>query len=78
LQQLANKYQVGVDAIALRFCIDTLAPFKVLSGGSNPAHINQNLKVIDFELTHNEIETLQSFKIAPAQYWNERKLLSWN
>ncbi|WP_271764654.1 aldo/keto reductase [Aquimarina algiphila] len=78
LQELADKYQVGIDAIALRFCIDTVDPYKVLSGASNQSHVNDNLKSTTFVLDSKEIEDLQSFKSQPIQYWSERKKLSWN
>ncbi len=75
---LAKKYKVGIDAIALRFCMDTVNPYKVLSGASNPNHITENLKVTQFQLTTEDILRLQSFKVAPKTYWEERKKLTWN
>jgi aryl-alcohol dehydrogenase-like predicted oxidoreductase len=78
LSQLSKKYNVGVDAIALRFCVDTIAPFKVLSGAAISDHITANLKVNDFELTNTEIDLLKRFAIEPKDYWQERKQLDWN
>ncbi len=78
LQELANKYKVGADAIALRFCIDTLSPFKVLSGASNDGHISENLKTETFILEADEIKKLQSFHTTSESYWKERKKLPWN
>lgn len=78
LHSLANKHNVGIDAIALRFCIDSLHPFKVLSGASTQNQLSENLKTNLFQLTNEEIETLKSLSITPSQYWNERKQLAWN
>ncbi len=78
LQELADKYQVGIDAVALRFCIDTVAPYKILSGASNESHVDENLKSATFTLDSKEIEALQSFQSSPIKYWSERKKLSWN
>ena len=78
LNQLANKYNVGVDAIALRFCADTLSPFKVLSGAAIEEHITANSKANDFELTDDEVRLLQDFSVEPKIYWQERKRLNWN
>lgn len=78
LEKLSHKYQVGVDAIALRFCIDSLEPDIVLSGASTKEQIIENLKANDFELSPNEIEKLKSFGQKPERYWNERKKLNWN
>lgn len=78
LINLANKYNVGVDAIALRFCIDSLPIFKVLSGASSPKQLKENLKTINFVLESEDIELLKSLSIDPKCYWQERKKLIWN
>jgi aryl-alcohol dehydrogenase-like predicted oxidoreductase len=78
LNQLAKKYDVGVDAIAIRFIEDTIQPFKVLSGAAIQEHLIGNLKTNDFELTNAEIDWLKSFAIEPKVYWDERKRLGWN
>lgn len=77
LREIAEKYNVGIDAVALRFCIDTLHPFTVLSGVSNPEHISLNLKAFNFTLDEDEITQLKSFQISPETYWTERKNLDW-
>ena len=78
LELLANKYEVGVDAIALRFCIDTINPFMVLSGASEEFQLLENLKSNQFVLEEEDINLLKSFKLDPSSYWEERKQLNWN
>jgi aryl-alcohol dehydrogenase-like predicted oxidoreductase len=78
LNQLAAKYQVGVDAITLRFIADAIQPFKVLSGAAISEHLIGNLKVNDFKLTNDEVELLKKFAVEPSDYWQERKRLGWN
>lgn len=78
LQELARKYHVGIDAIALRFCLDSIGPFKVLSGASQIKHLNENLETTLIELDKSELERLQAFAVEPKFYWNERKKLTWN
>jgi len=78
LEQLAYKYKVGVDAVALRFCIDTSKPFIVLSGASTSFQVRENLKANDFQLTAQELLQLATYKIDPETYWSERKALDWN
>jgi len=78
LQRLAIKYKVGIDAIALRFCIDSMEPFMVLSGASNEKHIVENLKATQFKLEEKDLFSLQQLSISPEQYWQERKQLGWN
>lgn len=78
LEKLANKYEVGIDAIAMRFCLDSLNPFAVLSGASEEIQVQENLKALQFELELDDIELLKSFGVDSRVYWDERKKLSWN
>ncbi|WP_298237766.1 aldo/keto reductase [uncultured Algibacter sp.] len=78
LNQLAKKYQVGVDAIALRFVIDNLQPTYVLSGASNIIQLKENMKALDFSFSENDILLLKSLKVSVKDYWEERSELSWN
>ncbi len=78
LSQLAQKYKVGVDAIALRFVIDTLNPTYVLSGASTIDQLKENYKALDFQLTKDEIEDLNKLKETSSTYWNERNKLAWH
>lgn len=75
---MAQTYNVGVDAIALRFCLDTLPVYKVLSGAANQPHLLSNLKALEFELEDTNIALLKELAIQPKAYWNERKQLAWN
>ncbi|MFN3380458.1 MAG: aldo/keto reductase [Runella zeae] len=78
LNQLANTYSVGIDAIALRFSFEMLAPCIVLSGGYTPRQIDENLQALDFSFTQNDLEILKTFAVSPGAYWQERKSLQWN
>lgn len=78
LTALAQKYHVGVDAIALRFVIDSITPDYVLSGASNQNQLTKNLKALHFKLSPSEIKTLQNLAVSPDVYWSERKQLTWN
>lgn len=78
LKKLSEKYGVGVDAIALRFCMDSIQPFMVLSGASVQQHLLDNLKALTFKLEAKEVFLLKSFGVEPFDYWQERKNLYWN
>lgn len=78
LNTLAQKYQVGVDAIALRFCIDVLNPYLVLSGVVEQEHLLSNLKANTIKLSEEELNHLRELAIIPEDYWQERKQLIWN
>jgi len=78
LENLATKYNVNTDAIALKFCSQNIKNSIVLIGASNIEHLKSNLKTETFHLTDEEINTLKNFKTNPVHYWKERKQLAWN
>ena len=78
LERLSKEYNVGIDAIALRFCLDSIPVYKVLSGAAIEQHITDNLKASDIMLKKEDVELLKELIIEPGQYWNERKQLGWN
>ena len=78
LNQLAEKYKVGVDAIALRFVIDGLQPNYVLSGASDSIQLKENFKALNFKLTEEELNVLKSINVASTTYWDERSDLPWD
>ncbi|MFB9057462.1 aldo/keto reductase [Mariniflexile ostreae] len=78
LKALAQKYKVGVDAIALRFVIDCLHPDYVLSGASNTIQLQQNLEALHFKFSEDELSVLKALGVSGEAYWNERSRLSWN
>ena len=77
LESLSNKYDTSIDAVALRFCLDAINPFMVLSGASEKDHLASNLLVDNFQLTDEEIEQIKTLAIQPSSYWKERKQLPW-
>ena len=78
LLELSKKYAVGVDAVALRFCMDSINSDIVLSGASNKQQLSENLQAYDFVLTEEEIARIRTLKVVPEGYWSERKKLEWN
>ena len=78
LERLASKHAVGIDAVCLRYCAQTIPSSMVLSGASNTQQIEENLKMNSFTLTDLELVELSSFKTDNLKYWTERKQLQWN
>ena len=78
LEKLATSYEVGLDAIALRFAMDSIPAFKVLSGAATTEHLSDNLKAEDISLSEGEIEEIRNLAVVPDAYWEERKKLIWN
>lgn len=78
IKQLAEIHQVGMDAIALQFCKQTVRPFTVLSGAASTEHLLGNLQAQELQLRSSDIQILQSMAISTDDYWTERKALNWN
>ncbi|MBU2940562.1 aldo/keto reductase [Lacinutrix sp. C3R15] len=78
LETLAAKHQVGLDAIALKFCQQNIKNSMVLSGASTIEQLQSNLQAAKITLSEEEINLLKSFKTSPNFYWQERKELAWN
>ena len=78
LYSLANKYNVSVDVIALRFIIEILHPTYILSGASEPEQLTSNYKALDISLTKQEVKLLQELATNTTAYWKERSDLEWN
>lgn len=77
IKKLAEKYQVGADAIAIRFCLDSFPGSICLSGASSAQQLRANLMADTFKLQAQEMEILNSYQISPATYWKERSRLPW-
>jgi aryl-alcohol dehydrogenase-like predicted oxidoreductase len=78
LEILAKKYNVGLDAVSLQYCAQTIPKSIILSGASTTIQLKENLKFSTFTLSNEEIAHLNSFLITTEFYWNERKKLQWN
>ncbi len=78
LSVVATKYDVGVDAVAIRYCMDRISPFVVLSGASTIEQLESNLQARTFKLSDEELSLLDEHGVSPHHYWEERKKLPWN
>ncbi|MBU2946856.1 aldo/keto reductase [Zobellia uliginosa] len=78
LKTLAEKYQVGIDAIALRYVMDVLQPDYVLSGAADIQQLKENLNANRFTLNDKELAQLTKEKADSKTYWNERSQLIWD
>ena len=78
LEKLSKKHNVGIDAIALKYCEQTIPKSTVLSGASNANQLKENLKINSFSLSADDVNLLNSFNTDAEHYWSERKNLEWN
>jgi len=78
LTEIAEKYQVGVDAIAISYVLQQPWASVVLSGAARQSHLISNLKAFEIKLTPNDLQKLDELKETPENYWQTRSDLSWN
>ncbi|WP_215222759.1 aldo/keto reductase [Echinicola shivajiensis] len=78
LSAISREYGVGIDALALRFCMDLVKPDYVLSGAGNIEQLKENLKANGFTLLRKDLVKLGSMAIDVSDYWDERSQLAWN
>ncbi|HCU45598.1 MAG TPA: hypothetical protein DF610_12735 [Sphingobacterium sp.] len=77
ISDLAVKYNVAADAIAMRFCMDSFPKAICLSGASSANQMRSNLLANQIKLQAEDLELLRSYNVNPEMYWNERKTLPW-
>ena len=78
LANLAQKYEVGIDAISLKYCAQKNPKSTILSGASTIRQLQENLKADTFMLSSQDLKLLDAFKTPAHYYWSERKKLTWN
>lgn len=78
LVALSEKYGVGIDAVALRYCMQALEPDYVLSGAGDIYQLMENLKAGSFELSQDDMDMLKEAAYDTAEYWEERRDMEWN
>ena len=78
LESISKKHNVGVDAISLKYCEQTIPNSIILSGASTIRQLQENLKADTFMLSSQDLTLLDAFKTPAHYYWSERKKLTWN
>ena len=78
LEGISKKHNVGVDAISLKYCEQTIPNSIILSGASTIRQLQENLKADTFMLSSQDLKLLDAFKTPAHYYWSERKKLTWN
>ena len=76
LANLAQKYEVGIDAISLKYCAQKIPKSTILSGASTIRQLQENLKADTFMLSSQDLKLLDAFKTPAHYYWSERKKLT--
>ncbi|MEL7120769.1 MAG: aldo/keto reductase [Bacteroidota bacterium] len=78
LENIARKYEVGMDAIALAFVLAQDWVDIVLSGAAKAVHLESNLQALNIKLSDDEMNQLEELSVTKEKYWNERSGLKWN
>jgi methylglyoxal/glyoxal reductase len=70
LQSLAEKYQKSVPQILLRWALD-LGITVIPKSTSSKQRLEENLAVLNFSLTHDEVQSISAMKGPPlGEYWD--------
>ena len=59
MRPIAEKHQVSVAAVAIRYIMDYLKESVVLVGAKRPSQILGNLEAVDWHLTSEELQLLE-------------------
>lgn len=78
LNQLAKKYDAGIDAIALAYILRKPFANMVLSGAATEKHLVSNIQAANFTLEKGDVRILDDLKMEAQDYWEERGRLDWN
>ena len=78
ITDMANRYQVTEDAIALAYILSKPFASVVLSGAAVSAHLISNVKGSEIKLSEQDIRLLDGLRMKPDHYWEERAGLAWN
>lgn len=78
MDELAIKYNCGIDALSLAYILNQKWANVVLSGASTEEQLKSNVKSLDLVLDGKDISLLESLKEEPSVYWSSRAQLRWN
>jgi len=74
---LAERHDVGADAVVLAAALAQPWADVVLLGPASVAQLTENLTSINVDLGTGELETLLAVRQSPEQYWANRAALPW-
>lgn len=78
LQGMADKYNVGIDAISIAYILRQPWVSTVLSGAVTNEQLESNLKALKVVLSESDVSILNSMVETPQEYWKTRSELAWN
>ncbi|WP_037573898.1 aldo/keto reductase [Sporocytophaga myxococcoides] len=78
LNELAIKYNCGVDAISLAYVLNQKWANVALSGASTEEQLKSNVESLQILFDEGDLAILESLKEKPEAYWSSRAQLLWN
>lgn len=75
---IADRCGVTIDAVALAAVLVRPWVDVVLSGVATVAHLRDNLRAIDIELTNDDVAVVDGMAEPSATYWERRADLAWS
>jgi aryl-alcohol dehydrogenase-like predicted oxidoreductase len=78
VQAIAERHQVGIDAIGIAYILHQPWAHVVLSGAATSGQLISNVKAAQVHLSEEEVSTLKSMAEPSENYWQKRSQLVWN
>ncbi|MGF1580146.1 MAG: aldo/keto reductase [Gemmataceae bacterium] len=78
LQEIAERHNVGIDAIALGAVLRHPWANLVLTGAAASTHLHANLAALEVNFRQEEFTILEGLAESPSEYWQTRANLEWN
>lgn len=76
--RLAERHDLGPDAVALAAALAQPWADTVLMGAASVAQLRSNLAAATLALTEDDVATLAGLATPPQEYWSIRAALPWN
>ncbi len=78
LKGMADKYEVGIDALAIAYVLRQPWVAVVLSGAATSDQLLSNLGAMELKLEEADVHILDQLVESPDDYWRSRSQLEWN
>ncbi|WP_067476573.1 aldo/keto reductase [Actinomadura hibisca] len=78
LQEVAERYDVGADAVAIAAALARPWAGTILLGAVSPGQLRANLQAADLLLDKDDLDGLGTLRTEPARYWADRSDLPWS
>ncbi|MFG2006030.1 aldo/keto reductase [Spirillospora sp. NPDC048911] len=77
IRKMADRHEVGADAVALAAALSQAWADKVLLGAASSGQLRSNVAALSLSLGEEQLNELATLATEPERYWAERSALPW-